>query len=486
MTVWIALILAVAAGLRIPGLLTDFWLDEIWTWGLAVQVRQPWEIVTALHTDNNNHLNTLWIWLCGPSAPLWLYRMHSFLAGLVVVGCAMALAFRWSGGDREATIAAGLMAATSAVLVIYSSEARGYSLAMAAALGSQWVLGRAVLNNRPRDWILGALISIAGFLSHLSYFPVWLAQVTWIGVEWIAAAGRRGRWHHMQSGSDERGSPSPRWWVQPVLAKGAVGCGVVALYYVDLRLANVGGGPELDPLTVSLDTLSEPFGVVGGVAKIVAAVTFLVLSVLGLATACRDTSGPRLEVLVTLMLLVIAPGILFGMAPSGLVYPRHFLVPLSLGLPMVGIGLAALLRETWTSYLVTLAIVAFWLVGNGLALAGFFQDGRGGYTRAMRDVATDLPTGKVLFGSDHDFRNGMVFGFQKLRHPDLNRFEYRPQGQWPAEGVDVLILHFLDANPIFYARIDIGGKKYRLVKTYRFSGPVGWHWGIYRPSTSAN
>lgn len=476
----VALILLVAAGLRLPGLWTDFWLDEIWTWGLAVQVQQPWEIITAIHADNNNHLNTLWLWICGPAAPLWLYRIHSFAAGLVTVGCAIALAARWSRGQRVAVLAAGLVAATSAVFVIYASEARGYSMAMAAAVGGQWVLGRAVRDNRRRDWFLAVVVALTGFLSHLSYLPVWLAQVAWIALEWLAAAGWGGRWLRTLSGTAESGPRASRWRVQPLVAVGAVGCGVLLLYLVDLRLAGVGGGPELDPLIVSLDTLAEPFGAVDGAAKVVAALATLTLLVCGIGSAFRHTCGSRLEMVVPAAVLVIAPIVLFGMAPAGLVYPRHFLVSLSLALPVLGVGWVALVRQAGLARFVAVAILVFWMVGNGLALAGFFRDGRGGYTRALRDLATDRPVGTVVLGSDHDFRNGMIIGFQRLRHPEFSRFEYRPQGQWPVEGVDSLILHDLAVTPSFADRLDVGGKAYHLVKTYRFSGPVGWHWATYR------
>ena len=65
-------------------------------------------------------------------------------------------------------------------------------------------------------------------------------------------------------------------------------------------------------------------------------------------------------------------------------------------------------------------------------------------------------------------------------NPTFQQIEYRPLGAWPVEGVEWLILHDLDAEATFPTSFTETDKLYRLVKTYGFSGPVGWQWGLYR------
>ncbi|MDD9946704.1 MAG: hypothetical protein OXU20_37000, partial [Myxococcales bacterium] len=46
--------------LRVPGMLSDFWLDEIWAWRLATSLSSPAAIFDAYHSANH-HLYTLFL-----------------------------------------------------------------------------------------------------------------------------------------------------------------------------------------------------------------------------------------------------------------------------------------------------------------------------------------------------------------------------------------------------------------------------------------
>ena len=63
---WVAALFATA--LRVAVIDNDLWLDEVWSVQHAASVESPAEIFFSLHHDNNHHLNTLWLWLCGPDA----------------------------------------------------------------------------------------------------------------------------------------------------------------------------------------------------------------------------------------------------------------------------------------------------------------------------------------------------------------------------------------------------------------------------------
>src|SRR5882757_2275379 len=69
----IAIVLAVV--LRFWASLDNFWLDEIWSWMMAAQLKSPLEVVTRLHHDNNHYVNTFVLYVLGGDAPTYLYRL---------------------------------------------------------------------------------------------------------------------------------------------------------------------------------------------------------------------------------------------------------------------------------------------------------------------------------------------------------------------------------------------------------------------------
>ena len=80
-TLVVVIAITLAVVLRFWASLDNFWLDEIWSWMMARQLKSPLEVVTRLHHDNNHHLNTLVLYAFGPNAPLYLYRLPAVLAG---------------------------------------------------------------------------------------------------------------------------------------------------------------------------------------------------------------------------------------------------------------------------------------------------------------------------------------------------------------------------------------------------------------------
>ncbi len=94
----LAVLVLVAAALRLPGLFTDFWLDEIWTLKIVLGMDSGWDVFTEVRHSNNHHLNTLIFYALGDLEHWSLYRIHALLAGVASV----ALAFR-IGAQRGRT-----------------------------------------------------------------------------------------------------------------------------------------------------------------------------------------------------------------------------------------------------------------------------------------------------------------------------------------------------------------------------------------------
>ena len=209
----LTIVLAIGVALRVLYLAQPIRYDEAVTY--MYFVRLPWAEALSNYAYPNNHLfHTLLakssVTVLGNSP--WALRLPAFLAGIVVVPAAYA-AVRALYGARAALVAAGLVA-SSGVLVLYSTNARGYSLvvlaflllvllairlreksenadwlvfAVVAALGlwtvpvmlyplgcvAGWYALSSLLENRYGDLKrLGVALAVAGFLTILLYWPV--------------------------------------------------------------------------------------------------------------------------------------------------------------------------------------------------------------------------------------------------------------------------------------------------------------------------
>ena len=119
----IGLVILAGAMLRFWAAQGDLWLDEIWSYALSLQVKSAVGIFTQIHHDNNHHLMTLWMYLLGYQQQLIAFRVPSLLAGLATMVLSAVFARRWG---LLSMFLAAVLTAGSYVLVIYSSEARGY------------------------------------------------------------------------------------------------------------------------------------------------------------------------------------------------------------------------------------------------------------------------------------------------------------------------------------------------------------------------
>ena len=57
-----------AAAMRVRGLFSDLWLDEIWSLDGAFAARHWWDVFLRFNLDNNHHLNTLYLFMIGDGA----------------------------------------------------------------------------------------------------------------------------------------------------------------------------------------------------------------------------------------------------------------------------------------------------------------------------------------------------------------------------------------------------------------------------------
>ncbi len=107
---------------------------------MASSLSSPVGILTRLTHDNNHPLNSLFLWLVGPT-PHWVaYRALAVICSGGTLVLTLLLSRR--RGPLEAVASVTLMAA-SYPLVVYGSEARGYAPATFFALAAFLLLERA-------------------------------------------------------------------------------------------------------------------------------------------------------------------------------------------------------------------------------------------------------------------------------------------------------------------------------------------------------
>ena len=322
----IAVIATAGLLLRVRGLLTDFWFDEIWSLRMAREARSPLDIFTRLTHDNNHPLNTLYMYALGPQ-PNWIaYRWLAFVCGVVTVG----LLVRCATTPRE-RVAAAVFGALSLPMVVYGTEARGYApAAMLAFLAYVW---------RKKPWP-SAIAAALALLAHLSAIYIWIALL-------IRDLVRRDR----------------------PLAPHAIPAAVAAwLYFGFVRHLNIGGGPPSSKLAAAISAAAMAVGGTGAIAAAIAIVAVVIALV-------RDED----RLFFALAIFAVPAGVVAAHRGE-FVTARYFFVTLPFVL-LLFVRLAGRIPRAGA-----LLLLAAWTIATAFTLVPFARYGRGTYRQALAFV----------------------------------------------------------------------------------------------------
>lgn len=441
--------------MRIAAAQGELWLDEIWSYRLAHLAASPLAILTSLHNDNNHYLNTLYLRSVPEgTSTWWLYRLPALVLGSASVILAALIA---RARSQAASLAAALFTAASFLLVVYSSEARGYALAVFFAFAAVLSVQR-YLDTRALAWGLAAsACACLGLLGHLTFLHALAGLVALV----LLRAGRT-----------DRG----RLLLDLVVLFVAPAALLVFLYWTDLRHLQLGGGPLTSAADIAANALS--LGVGGpetGGWKIVATLAGFGAAIASIAAVHRSGSELWILFLVTGLL---APALTLAVVDTGVVYERYLLVALA----FITLSFAWLVdRLAYRSRPLAGVLVVLFVVANGVRAWELVRTGRSHYLPAMTRILEESPGRQVTLGSDHDFRNGRVVDFYGPFVSGGERIRYEMQGEWSPGGPDFLLTHRIE--PVFVPRQEItvlGGYRYRLVQAYPYPGVSGWHLALYR------
>jgi hypothetical protein len=462
-TITLAILILIATVLRIPGLFTDFWGDEIWSWSIAGQLHSVTDVLLSApaHIDNNHPLNTLWLYLIGQDRPVWLYRLPALLAGAGSVVLAARVMSR--RGQAEATIAA-ILFGFSFPLVFYSSEARGYSFAVFFSVLSFDFLRTSLLDQtqgkRSAEFLFG-LATILGFLSHLTFLHIYVASVVWSMV----------RVRKLEPNTRLRALRLARLHAIPLVF-------LLLLYRFFIQGMIVGGAPPNSPAAVFLQSLSMVGGGVdAGPLALLAAIVVGAIFIAGLLYLAPEKSGQWIYFLVA---VVVSPAmactrdLYFSERPQPLML-RYFLVCMAMLLLAIVPFLAHLYRQRGFSRLAIVGALLLFAIGNFRSETLFLANGRGHYSDALRHIVATSDERVLTLSSDNPLRTQMLVGFYAPRLAPNRKISVS------AEPSKWLILN--RADDVALPARDYLNSRYLLESSYPYRGLSGWTWEIYlRPA----
>jgi hypothetical protein len=421
--------LAIGAGvaLRIYGLFTDFWLDEIWGLQIARAARSSIDLITRIHVDTNHPLILMWMRLVGNTHDWEWYRLPSLIAGVATIP----LLIEAAATKAERWIIA-VIASLSLPLIVYSSEARGYALAAALLIAAY------VCRSRRSTWgdvAFGFCIALS-FLAHLGAATVYAGFLA-------ADLARR----------DVRRHALP-------MAAG------VYLYVVKVRHLVIIGSPRSTVLDAVISAASGVLGVPGGgTMATVLAVAVVAVIVYEIA---RRALHRDVEAVFYAVAIAFGPAAAAAQQRCLCVVPRYFF----LSVPFVLLLFASFVAHA--PRIAAAVLIAVFVIGNTAGLLPFLRYGRGEYLNALADIARSAPV--VTIGGTNDFRTLMTLDFYTPYLPAGHRVAFVPRDRMSRTPPDWILLESVEIDPLPPPRWD----RYVLTRVYPYGGFSGWTWIAYR------
>ena len=349
-----------------------------------------------------------------------------------------------------------LMVGFSYVLVLYSSEARGYASVVFFSLLSFYCLDCYLENRRWPAALCYSLSTILGLLSHLTFVNVILAAMVWSGYRLLKLPVRR---------------------KQMVIV--FLSCHTAAivllgvLYLVDIRHMIIDGGTATTLPNACAATLAWALGApAGNSLRILTSLGAVLVFAAGIRMLWRERADSWVFYVGVILLF---PLLLTAVQSSNVIYVRYFMVAMAFFLILFSFVLADLCTRRGGKTICGVLLVAY-LAANGRHMASLFEFGRGSYCEAIRFLTKESAGPIVTVGSDHDFAVGWAVPFYAWAAAGHKKVSYYPTGHWPRQGPEWLIYareSFDDPLPQASQLKDDAGNRYEFVEDVSHRAAVG-------------
>ena len=445
----------------------NFWIDEVSTYYLAMDLATPMEAITRVRSDHHI-LNTMYMSALGDQSYWGVYRLLSVISGITALLLLSRDAAQRTLRQRFLVI---LLAGLSYPLIHYASEARGYapaicfSIAAFILLQEGWRKPRLIL--RLFFWIF----SILALLAHITTLYPLLGMSAWSLYRVVSA------WKSDRDKARKEAGDCILTYLPPYAA-------MMSIYFFIMRESSSIGG-DIHPLKdVLLETLAYWAGSpVTGIWAVVGAVVAVIVIILSLRHIYRLDLGRFLFYLCT---IVVAPALALIVYQREYLYPRYFILCFPFAFLLVSEWLDHLWSSAGKARITAIAMISLFLIGNGIHITKFLKYGRGGYYEAVRSAYQASHLGQLTISSDHDFRVGMMIRYYARYFPATTPFRYIPLQHLPTEGTQWFITHSSARTVTSPASISIGDLEYRRIKDYPYYGLSGMHWTLYARATQQN
>lgn len=445
--------------LRFQASLDEFWLDEIFTYNLALGLNSTLEAFTI--PIDHHILNTLFMYWMGDHSSWWLYRLPSVLSGTLSVTILGYIALR--GGLLPAAITM-LIAAVSYPLIVYSSEARGYAPAIFFSLLCFLLVEH---NNRYRSHTAIVLFWLAAILAVLSQL---------LAVYVLVALGC---WSVLK---ELREQPSLRKAIVELTRCYAIPVLFCFWLYTFVISKNTNvGASETYQFGVLKSTLALALGAPEmGLLSLFGALLSCILFVYGILLLRRRDASIWLFYLVVIL---VAPAAIIMLDTRGHLFVRYFI----LCFPFFYLLLTEVLMSMRSSGLGSIVagfILILVLSGNALLTYQFLDKGRGHYREMLAFMVKETHAGKIVVSSDHDFRNETALKFyaQYLDAPES--IAYTPANLIDSQEVEWFIIHTTAIGFQPPNKLQINARVFELQQNNEYGGLSGFHTALYRDAVA--
>jgi hypothetical protein len=171
---------ALGFSIRLVNLRQGLFGDELST-AWIVHGRSLGKVISLVYSDAEvtPPLSFVLAWLSLKIGSSWEWlRVPSLLAGTATIPIVYAIGVRTAG--RRAGLIAAAITTLSAVMIVFSDEARNYAVMMACVAGSTLSLLLALDTRRARWWVVYGLSSCLAMYSHYTAAFVLIVQALWV------------------------------------------------------------------------------------------------------------------------------------------------------------------------------------------------------------------------------------------------------------------------------------------------------------------
>ena len=462
---WLTAIIVLGVLLRLSAAGGDLWLDEIWQLQTVRSFHSIWDQFDLRISGAQPSAYTSLLYLIG-SEESPLMRIPSLLFGILSIPLVAFLTFP---RGKLLSIIATFLFSISYPMVLYGSEARGYSAMIFFGLLAWITVDRGIRNNKP---ILAPLFWASSLLAIL-FQPISLQLYTGL-LCWSVV--------HTYRATPRRALRISMWWHGPTLL-----C-IVCYYALFLRHISPLDGPTGSRLEVVLNTASL---LLGGpqLTACVPALGFTALGVAILALSVVGSSVFRLfrhsdDVWVFyLASIVLAPTAMVVATNPASFSVRYLLPALVAAIPLIsGFLVRQQSANRFSSAMVVLTLVAI-TFGNYVYIKQLLTNGRAQYRSALEYIINQSEQLPTTLASANDFRGEMITNYFGTRVSNPGTIQYQPKSASGAPSVWYLA-HGYDRYCAPADQLSQGGVLYKFEKLFDFSTLSGWQWYLYRKVSS--